>query len=981
MRDRPARRLLLAAALASALVVVAVTSVASGASGHSGRRAQAGSILVGFHTGVSPSAQADVLADADAKPTKRFAPIHGALVSVAPGTTAQTIETLNRDPRVAYAEPNFILHAADVIPNDPFFPRLWSLHNTGQTVNWTAGTPDADIDAPEAWSVSTGSSDVVVAVIDTGVDMSHPDLAQNIWVNVGEDCSGCRTNGTDDDGNGYVDDWRGWDFANGDNDPTDDNGHGTHVAGTVAATGNNSLGVAGVTWSSRIVPLKFLGADGSGTTADAISAILYARAKGVPILNNSWGGGDFSEALRDAIEQTDAGGELFVAAAGNDFTNTDVEPFYPASYDVPNVLVVGASDQFDRKAWFSNYGVRTVDLSAPGTNVYSTWPGATYRFADGTSMATPQVSGAAALARAVFPNATGVGLKALMLRDVDPVGVLNTASRTGGRLNVDRAARCAGTPQAWIDSPANGTEVSAGRPLEIRVLGTLCGSPSGVSVSATLNGTAFQLDARGDGLYTATHVPQAGAVNITVTATTGASTDVQSVSAMANQTYQIVPGGSPVTITTHSPGENAWLEFDAEANRRIALRMSGVTIGPSPCCSTYVSIFKPDGTALGSQTLVGTNGGFVDTRSLPATGRYRILVDPQQTATGSMTLTLYDVPPDMTTTIAPAGPPVTVTTGPVPGQNALATFSGNQGRRIALKLSNVTIGTSSCCSARVSILKPDGSTLVFATPFGTSGGFVDTRSLPVSGTYTILVDPQLTDVGSATLTLYDVPPDVTSTITPGGPPVTVSMGPVPGQNALVTFSGTQGQRVALGMSNVTIGTSSCCSARVSISKPDGSTLVYATPVGRNGGFLDTRVLPATGTYTILVDPQLADVGSMTLTLYDVPPDLTGTIAIGGPPVGLTLGPVPGQNATLTFNGTAGQRVSLRLSNVTIGNTSCCGARISMLKPDGTNLVPPILVGTFGATITATPPLTGAYSIVVDPQGAYTGGITLTLSPA
>jgi hypothetical protein len=448
---------------------------------------------------------------------------------------------------------------------------------------------------------------------------------------------------------------------------------------------------------------------------------------------------------------------------------------------------------------------------------------------------------------------------------------------------------------------------------------------------------------------------------------------------MANQTYPIVPGGSPVTITTRSAGENAWLEFDGEANRRIALRMSGVTIGPSPCCSTYVSIFKPDGTALGSQTLVGTNGGFVDARSLPATGRYRILVDPQATATGSMTLTLYDVPPDTTSTITPGGPPVTVTTGPVPGQNALVTFSGNQNQRIALRLSNVTIGTSSCCSARVSVLKPDGSTLVFATPFGTSGGFVDTRSLPVSGTYTILVDPQLADVGSATLTLYDVPPDVTSTITPGGPAVTVSMGPVPGQNALVTFSGTQGQRIALGMSNVTIGTSTCCSARVSISNPDGSTLVYATPVGRNGGFLDTRLLPASGTYTILVDPQLADVGSMTLTLHDVPPDLSGSIAIGGPPVSLALGPVPGQNATLTFSGTAGQRVSLRLSNVTIGNTSCCGARISMLKPDGTNVVPPILVGSFGATITATLPVTGSYSIGVDPQGAYTGGITLTLS--
>jgi acetyltransferase-like isoleucine patch superfamily enzyme len=205
------------------------------------------------------------------------------------------------------------------------------------------------------------------------------------------------------------------------------------------------------------------------------------------------------------------------------------------------------------------------------------------------------------------------------------------------------------------------------------------------------------------------------------------------------------------------------------------------------------------------------------------------------------------------------------------------------------------------------------------------------------------------------------------------------MGPVPGQNAAVSFYGTLGQRVALNMGNVTIGTSSCCSARVSISNPDGSTFVYATPVGRNGGFLDTRVLPASGLYTILVDPQGTDLGSMTLTLYNVPPDLTGSITIGGPAISLSLAPTPGQNATLGFDGTAGQHVTLRLTNVTIGNTSCCGARISMLKPDGTNAVPPILVGSFGATMTATLPVIGRYSIGIDPQGAYTGGITLTLT--
>ena len=259
-----------------------------------------------------------------ARPTKRFAQIDSTVVSVSPANTNWTIRTLEQDPRVAYAEPNFILHAADT-PNDPSFPQEWGLNNTGQQVNFTTGTPDADIDAKEAWSVSTGSPNVTVAVIDTGVDVTHPDLAQNIWINEGENCAGCRTNGIDDDGDGYVDDWRGWDFVNHDNNPTDDNGHGTHVAGTIAAAGNNGIGVTGVTWNSTIMPLKFLDSSGSGSTEDAISAILYARAKGVPIMNNSWGGGDFSQALEDAIELTDASGELFVAAAGNDFTNTDAD--------------------------------------------------------------------------------------------------------------------------------------------------------------------------------------------------------------------------------------------------------------------------------------------------------------------------------------------------------------------------------------------------------------------------------------------------------------------------------------------------------------------------------------------------------------------------------------------------------------------------------------------------------------------------------
>ncbi|HET7855274.1 MAG TPA: S8 family peptidase [Gaiellaceae bacterium] len=984
-RPRRFLRIALLPALAAGLLAATVAGSASGKpidpSGRAPLRPSVpGELLIGFRPGVTPAAQADLLSRAGARRERRFERLGSALVSVEPGRATQALRSLKRDRRIAYAEPNYVVYADDhgTFPNDPSMHQLWGLDNFGQTVNGVAGTPDADIDAEEAWAVSTGSPNVVVAVIDTGVDTSHPDLAANAWVNPGEDCAGCRTNGIDDDGNGYVDDWRGWDFVNGDNNPADDHGHGTHVAGTIAGVGNNGLGVAGVTWSTKIMPLKFLSASGTGTVADAISAILYANAKGVPILNNSWGGDDFSQALLDAIEATDASGGLFVAAAGNSFTNTDVSPNYPSGYEAPNVLSVGATEAFDRKAWFSNYGAASVDLSAPGANILSTWPGGTYRFQDGTSMAAPQVAGAAALVKAAQPGASGAGLKALLLRSVDTVAALTGTSRTGGRLNVDHAARCSGEPKAWIDSPAQGFEADAGEPLAIRVLAGNCSDPAGVTVAATVNGSPLELGARGDGLYTASLVPATGPIAISVTASANGLTDTQAVSGMAIQNYAITAGGPPVTIATTWAGENARLHFDGAAGQRVSLRMSDVTIGTSTCCSARISIAKPDGTSLVTPTPVGRNGGFLDTRTLPATGAYTILVDPQGTDVGSMTLTLYDVRPDAVGSITAGGPPVSTTTD-VPGQNALVRFSGSAGQRVSLRLSDVTIGTSTCCSTRVSITKPDGSTLVFPTPVGTSGGFIDTRSLPVAGLYTILVDPQGADVGSMTLTLYDVPPDVSASISPGGAPVTVSMGPVPGQNALVRFSGVAGRRVALAMTNVTIGTSTCCSARVSIAKPDGTSLVPATPIGRNGGFLDTRTLPATGDYTILVDPQGTDLGSMTVTLYDVPADLDASIVIGGAPLSLTLGPVPGQNATVRFTGTAGQRITLRLTNVTIGTSTCCGARIATAKPDGSSLVPPILVGTNGGTITATLPVAGSYSITVDPQGANTGGITLTLT--
>ena len=332
----------------------------------------------------------------------------------------------------------------------------------------------------------------------------------------------------------------------------------------------------------------------------------------MPILNNSWGGDEFSQALLGAIQQTNEDGELFVAAAGNEFTNTDLTPNYPSTYDAANVLAVGATDQFDRKAWFSNYGSRTVDLGAPGTNVYSTWPGASYRFADGTSMATPGVSGAAALAKAVFPDATGVGLKALLLRTVDPVTVL--AGRPGPGAPQRRPRRAVrGSPQAWIEVAGvrrgGGCRRGAG------------GSRARGGLRLSVRGLRQRDDEREPpGATPRGHVSTAPRTRRRPARSTSSSRQHRRLDRHAER---LGSGESelrdrPRRATGHGDDSIAGRErvgLLRSGRPAIALRMSGVTIGTSPCCSTKVSITKPDGTSFVPQTLVGRNGGFIDTRA------------------------------------------------------------------------------------------------------------------------------------------------------------------------------------------------------------------------------------------------------------------------------------------------------------------------------------------------------------------------------
>jgi serine protease len=351
----------------------------------------------------------------------------------APGASAQDVlGWAAQTAGVRYVEPDFVI-TPTLSSNDPSLGQLWGLHNIGQS----GGVVDADIDAPEAWNTTTGSRNVVVAVIDTGVDYKHPDLAANMWRNTGE----VAGDGIDNDGNGFIDDIHGWDFANNDSSPMDDNGHGTHVSGTIGAVGNNGSGVVGVNWQVSIMPLKFLTGSGSGSTSAAVAAINYAtrmrRDFGINVVatNNSWGGGGLSTALRDAIDAGAGAGILFVAAAGNEANNNDATPSYPGSYTSTAVISVAAIDRSNRLASFSNYGATSVDIGAPGAGILSTTPNGLYSTYSGTSMAAPHVTGVVALLAAANPQASATQIRTAILSSTTPVAALTGKVATGGLLN------------------------------------------------------------------------------------------------------------------------------------------------------------------------------------------------------------------------------------------------------------------------------------------------------------------------------------------------------------------------------------------------------------------------------------------------------------------------------------------------------------------------------------------------------------------
>ncbi len=449
-------RLLLLAMLACALLPRLAM-----AQGRRGARRADGEILVKLRNGLGQSAlnlihaEAETNVGASDEVLSRRGGFQLRRLRSRSRDTSALIARLRRNPDVLYAEPNYLLNI-DATPNDPYFSQLWGLHNTGQYVFGWRGTQNDDVDAIDAWDVTSDSRNVVIGVLDTGVDYTHPDLAANMWRNPGG-IGGCAA-GT-----------YGFNAIAGTCDPLDDHYHGTHVAGIAAAVGNNGVGITGVSWNASIMALKFIGSNGSGTVADAVKAIdfaIQARQAGVNVrvLTNSWSLDAYSQALLDAINNAASYDILFVASAGNTSSNDDVTASYPVSFHAPNVISVAATDNRDQLAAFSSYGPTTVDLGAPGVSILSTLPQNNYGYLSGTSMSVPYVAGAAALLLS-RSNLTAQQLKQQLVSTADPVAGLKGKLISGGRLDIYKALTTSTTPAPpvplLLQTPTDPTNVPA----------------------------------------------------------------------------------------------------------------------------------------------------------------------------------------------------------------------------------------------------------------------------------------------------------------------------------------------------------------------------------------------------------------------------------------------------------------------------------------------------------------------------------------
>lgn len=563
-------------------------------------RSVPGEYLVKFRSAIGPNYAANALRGAAFSVRRSYRAVPGLHhIVAAQGVNADAAAAqLARDPGVEYVEPNFIVRAAG-IPNDPLFPKQWALQNVGQTGGSSTANPD--IGAVAAWNITTGSSNVVIAVIDSGVDYNHVDLAANMWSNPTE----CNNNGIDNDGDGYVNDCHGINALTKTGDPMDDFFHGTHVAGTIGAVGNNAVGVTGVNWNVSIMACKFLDSTGTGNTADAVTCLDYIALKkdnGVNIIasSNSWGGGAYSQALSDAIVAQRMRGILFVAAAGNDSFDNDQLPLYPCSYDLSNIICVASA--YDALSIFSDYGTGTVHLAAPGEAIWSTVLNNGYDAYDGTSMATPHVTGVLGLLKSQDSTRDWRTLKNLVLAGAVPPTQGKIPTLTGGRLYAPNSMNCTNAVVEARMRPGlfDTITLAVGGSLRLEAINIRCGTPNGnVVVRVAPSGEIVTLvddgtntdEVAGDGIYSGVWTATApGSYTLTFPGRAGDVVNVE-VDAMLKPGFPtkmyVVPDGDGVV----RPANVSLIVGNIDGNPGVDILAPGYGAGP-------VYAWRGDGTAV-----------------------------------------------------------------------------------------------------------------------------------------------------------------------------------------------------------------------------------------------------------------------------------------------------------------------------------------------------------------------------------------------
>src|SRR5215475_4278820 len=887
-------------------------------------------IIVKFREGVDESQKDLARFRVFGTRKKAFKVIRGLeVVKLFPRVSVEdAIDLLRQDPDVLYAEPNYILRTT-LIPNDTRFGEMWGLNNVGQS----RGTPDADIDAPEAWSITTGNSNVVVAILDTGIDYNHQDLSANMFRNTAD----CNNNGVDDDGNGFIDDCYGIDVANSDSDPMDDNDHGTHVGGTIGAVGNNNVGVVGVNWNVRLMSCKFFDASGQGTTEGAIACLEYVKTMkelGVNIVatSNSWGGGDFSQALIDAIDDQRQSDILFITAAGNgNFfgigENNDTSPFYPCDTYLPNVICVAATDRTDARASFSNYCRHTVHIGAPGVDILSTLPGNNYAAESGTSMATPHVSGVAALLKAQDPTRDWRAIKNLILTGGNTISSMaNTI--TGKRLNANGAMNCSNSVvQSRLMPIANTISASPGVPVDLGYLNINCAKPNGsVSVSVSPGGQTVTLlddglgsdQAAGDGIYSGQWTPSAtGKYTLTF------------------------PGNDKVTVNV--------------ANPTISVTPSSIDFGGTGVGSskdkTFAVTNSGGGVLSGSAT---TNAPY----SIFSGGTYKLSAGQSQTVTVRFSPTSLGTFAGNVTFTGGAGASTTVTgsstivSGMSPNPVDLAsppasfTITGNGFANLGFGLSVVNFNRNGIVLAQARATSGNGTTLT--VPYPTNATSIDGPRPGLSaGPVIVQVYNQTGStnswslVGSTSLTVNDTrPPPGVSSITPN--PIDLASPP-----ASFTITGSGFANLGFGLSVVNFNRNGSLIAQARATSGNSTTLtvpfsttqgVFGPLPGLSAGPVVVEVYNQTGSTN-----SWSLVGSTSLTVNDTRP-APGVSSITPNPIDLASPP-----ASFTITGSGFANLGFGLSVVNFNRNGSLIAQARATSGNSTTLTVPFSTtqGVFG----------------------------------